>query len=350
MKKYKAIFSSFHTLYRLTTSISDPRSFVTGTSRLYRNIFKAEKVIFICRIFNQVGFIRASISNKKQIIKRGGISILTRREREIMEQATEFISDSRMIYPFVFLNTLGAVYIKRAAKSDPFDELEKRWFVALSEQISIYLKIFSLYNEQKKILIGYIKSITSLLDKYIPTSYLHTKSVFKLIRELGKEMKLTSSEIKSLEYASMLHDAGKLQIPTHLLKKQRPLTKEEYDIIRTHPRQGAALIKELSLLKPVAPIILHHHERYDGTGYPSRLKKEEIPLGSRILAIIDAFDAMFFGRPYKKRMKLEEVEKELKLQRGRQFDPKITDAFLKILRRKSIRNYLNSFTKSPEKP
>lgn len=250
--------------------------------------------------------------------------------------------DNRMIYPFVVTEASGIVYVKRKAKHDFFDDLEKKWFIALSEQVSIYFKIFNLYQEHKKVLVSYIKSLTSLLDQYTPTSYLHTKSVFKLIHALGKQMNLTEWEIKSLERASMLHDAGKLQIPPKLLKKEMPLTDKEYKLIRKHPRKGVELIKDLASLKPVLPIILHHHEKYDGSGYPSKLRKEKIPLGSRILAIIDAFDAMFYGRPYKKRMSLEEIEKEFIRQMGKHFDPKIVGHFLKVLKKKRIRKHLNS--------
>ncbi len=343
MKKYKAIFSSLHTLYRLTTSINDIQSFVVGVCKLYRNILKSEKIIIVCKTSNSHGFLKVILEDNKQTIKKGGMSILTSREKEIFKQGKEVILNTRMIHPLIFSDIIGAVYVKRKTKDDIFDELDKKWFVAVSEQVSIYLKIFSLYHEQRKIMIGYIKSLTNLLDKYIPTSYLHTKSVFKLIRALGKDMNLTKSEIKSLEYASMLHDAGKLKIPSKLLKKKRPLTEKEYKIIMEHPKAGSDLIKDLAALKPVAPIILHHHERYDGTGYPSHLKKEEIPLGSRILAVIDAFDAMFFGRPYRKKMKLHTIEKELKKQMGKQFDPKVVTHFLKILKKKRIRKYLNSF-------
>ncbi len=343
MKKYKVIFSSLHTLYRLTTSLSDIQSFAVGVGKLYRNILKAEKVIVICKTYNAYGFIKVTLENNRQTIKKGGISVLTKREKEIFRKGKEIILNNRMIHPFIFVDNLGAIYVKRKSKDDIFDEVDKKWFIAISEQISIYLKIFSLYEEQKKTMISYIKSLTNLLDKYVPTSYLHARSVFKLIRALGKDMNLTKSEIKSLEYASMLHDAGKIQIPSRLLKKQRPLTEKEYKIIMEHPKTGVELIKDLAALKPVAPIILHHHERYDGTGYPSGLKKEEIPLGSRILAVIDAFDAMFFGRPYKKKMKLQTIERELKKQRGKQFDPKIVAYFLKTLKKKKIRKYLHSF-------
>jgi HD-GYP domain-containing protein (c-di-GMP phosphodiesterase class II) len=88
------------------------------------------------------------------------------------------------------------------------------------------------------------------------------------------------------------------------------------------------------------PIILYHHERYDGKGYPSGLKKDQIPLGSRILSVIDSFDAMYFGRPYRKGISIETVKEELRKQKGKQFDPKVVDVFLKILRRKNIKKVL----------
>jgi len=342
MKKYKAIFSSFHTLYRLATSLPEIKNFLIGASRLYRNILKCDKVIMVSKPINGNAYIKVQLSDKTQVVHRGGISILSKREREILNQNKELILDSRMIYPFVFTNTLGVIYVKRQMKNDFFDDLERRWFVAISEQISVYLYSFNLYEEQKKILLGYIKSLTKVFDQYVPTSHLHKKSSLKIIKAISKQMKLTGSESRTLEQASVLHDAGKIEIPTRLLKKQRPLTRNEYKLIMEHPHKGAELIKDLQSLRSVAPIILHHHERYDGNGYPGRLQKDEIPLGSRILAVVDAFDAMFFGRPYKKRVSLEEVEREFKKQIGKQFDPKVISAFLRILRKKSIRKHLHS--------
>jgi HD-GYP domain-containing protein (c-di-GMP phosphodiesterase class II) len=156
-------------------------------------------------------------------------------------------------------------------------------------------------------------------------------------------MKLSEAEVKSIEYASLLHDAGKIQLPSGILKKETPLTDEEYKMIMKHPRKGVEMIKDLEILRPAIPIILHHHERFDGQGYPSRLKKEEIPVGSRILSVLDAFDAMYFGRPYRKRRQLKEIEKELKQQMDKQFDPKIVEVFLRTIKRKGIRKYLRSF-------
>ena len=343
MKKYKAVFSSFHTIYRLITTSGDIKNFAMGVCRLYKNIFAADKVTIVFKNVNAQGFMKMRLENKSQSFKKGGISILTNREKEILHQEKEIMLGNRLIYPFIFADTLGAVYLKRNPNSPEFNELEKKWFLALSEEISISLRIFNLYREEKRLMINYIKSLTKLLDQYVPTSYLHTKSIFRLIKAIGKEMKLSESETKSLEYASLLHDAGKIQLPSGILKKQTPLTDEEYKIIMKHPRKGVEMIKDLEILKPVIPIILHHHERYDGKGYPSKFSKDQIPLGSRILSLLDAFDAMYFGRPYRKRIHLNEIEKELRNQMGKQFDPQIVEILLKILKRKDIRKYLRSF-------
>jgi HD-GYP domain-containing protein (c-di-GMP phosphodiesterase class II) len=340
MQKYKTIFSSFHTLYRLSTTLVDLKSFIVGVCRLYRGLFKADSVVMVCKNVDAQRFIKVHLEHKKHYIKNGGISILSTIEREILSQNREIIFNNRLIYPFTFNETLGAIYLKRKSKAKDFNETEKRWFLALSEEVTISLKNFSLYREQQKIMFNYVKLITKFLNQYIPTSHLHKKLIFRLITALGKAMRLSKIEIETLERAALLHDAGKIQVPPKLLKKDKPLTDEEFKLISKHPRKGAELFKNLQLLRPVIPIILHHHERYDGRGYPAKLKKDKIPLGSRILSLLDTFDAMYFGRPYKRKRSLKYIVNEFKRQKGKQFDPKIVDTFLKMLKRKSIRKHL----------
>ena len=340
MQKYKRVFASFHTLYRLTLSSKELKDFFLGVGRLYKNLFAADETVLLCKNFNSAKLAKIKIKGKEPILKKGGISILSKRERAIFDGEKQIILENRLIFPFIFLDCFGCVYIKR--KVPPFNELEKRWFISFSEQVSVSLKLLNLYIEEKRIILSYIKAFSNILSQHVPTSHIHHKSLAKLIKALGEALYLNEIEIKSLTFASLLHDAGKIDLPEELLKKQSSLTDDEYRAIMSHPKKGVDLIKDLSSLKPVIPIILHHHERYDGKGYPSSLKKEKIPLGSRILAILDAFDAMFFGRPYKEKVGMEVIEQELKKQRGHQFDPKIVDVFLKILKRKGIRKYLNS--------
>jgi HD-GYP domain-containing protein (c-di-GMP phosphodiesterase class II) len=345
MNRYGKTFPSFHTIYRLITTLTDLTSFGTGICRIFRSAFKADKVVILIKTSSPSSFLKIRLEGKEQQIKKGGKSILTRIEKEILKQEKEIIFNNRLICPFTFENTLGAIYVKRESRAKNFNEIERKWFLALCEEVSLGLKIFNLLQEQQKIMVNYVKSLSTFLSQYVPTSHLHKKALPKLIKEMGRAMNLSEAEVKSLRHASLLHDAGKIKLPSHLLKKQKPLTDDEYKLIEKHPQKGVELFRNLEILKPAIPIILHHHERYDGKGYPSKLKREKIPLGSRILSILDTFDAMYFGRPYKDRIGLEEIEEEFKKQKGKQFDPKIVDTFLRILRRKSMRKHLNLFRK-----
>jgi len=346
MKKFKTIFSAYHTLYRLTTTITDLSTFSFGVCRVFRDVFRADKVVMVCKLTNSSNFLKVRIENKEQFVKKGGKSILNRVERELLEQEREMLFPNRLIAPFVFSEVLGGIYVRRDSKIKNFDQIEYKWFMSLCEKVSLGLKIANLYREQEKIMVNYMKSLSQLLAKYVPTSHLHTKVINSLIKALGRRMKLSEAEIKSLHNATLLHDAGKLELPHKILRKQKPLTDEELALVVKHPKKGVKLLKNLNILKPAIPIILHHHERFDGKGYPSGLKKDKIPLGSRILAILDTFDAMYFGRPYKKECGLEEVVEELKKQKGKQFDPKITDTFLKVLKQKNIQKHLKLLPKN----
>ncbi|MDD5070948.1 MAG: hypothetical protein PHV17_09495, partial [Candidatus Omnitrophica bacterium] len=235
MKKYNSVFSTFHTIYRLSTTSADMKNFSIGVCRAYRNAFKADRVVMVCKNVNSYPYIKIKLEDKVQNIKKGGVSILTGREKDLFMQEREMVLGCRMIAPFNFMDTLGAIYIKR---KEVFTDSERRWFSALSDEVSLALKIFCQNREEKKLMINYVKTLTRMMNQFVPTSHLHIKSIFRLIHALGKSMALSEIEIQTLEYASLLHDAGKLDIPTKLLKKQKPLTNEEFKLIMKHPRKG----------------------------------------------------------------------------------------------------------------
>jgi HD-GYP domain-containing protein (c-di-GMP phosphodiesterase class II) len=145
-----------------------------------------------------------------------------------------------------------------------------------------------------------------------------------------------------LEYASLLHDVGIIDVPYDVLSKSGALSAREFKLIRQHTRQSVALISPVEFLKPVLPIILYHHEKYDGSGYPSGLKKEQIPLGARIIACVDAVEAMLQGRTYRSSLSIDAMLKEMIKHSGSQFDPKIVDAFVKLSSQKKFRKLLSS--------
>ncbi len=214
--------------------------------------------------------------------------------------------------------------------------------MAIAEQAITGIKNLQLYEEQQKILLGSIKSLVTLLDTRVPQEYTHSPYFSKLVTAIGAQMHLDEKQIESLKYASLLHDTGKIDIPLEILTKSSKLTAREYNIIKKHPIKGVQILRPLQILKPVIPIIMHHHERYNGTGYPSRLKKGQIPQGARIMAVADAFEAMVYGRPYRERMDIGSALKEIKKKSGTQFDPKVVEAFLKISKKIKTKNYLKT--------
>ncbi|MCM8782469.1 MAG: HD domain-containing protein, partial [Candidatus Omnitrophica bacterium] len=154
------------------------------------------------------------------------------------------------------------------------------------------------------------------------------------------EMGMDAVELRSLHCAALLHDAGQLFVPDEILSKPAKLTGEEYKLIKEHPATGAKIFEPTKYLKPVVPIILHHHENYDGSGYPNGLKGEQIPLGARIMAVVSAFVAMITPRAYRITKTIQEAQEEIKRYSGTQFDPKVVAVFLKAIQKKEIQNLL----------
>jgi len=139
-------------------------------------------------------------------------------------------------------------------------------------------------------------------------------------------------QIETIRYATILHDIGKIGISDQILTKPGLLEKDERKAIKEHSRIGADIIKEIDALKDVALLLYHHHERYDGTGYPEKLKGEDIPLGARIIGVIDAYDAMTSKRPYRLALSQQQAVEELIKGSGTQFDQKVVTVFLKVLK------------------
>ncbi|MCD6539434.1 MAG: HD domain-containing protein [Candidatus Omnitrophica bacterium] len=339
MKKYKEIFNLTHAIYRAANSSSDIKNLISGLLRIIQQAFSLDSCSMVLFYPNKNPFIKGNLKRKNFSLKRGGKTILTKKEREIFKTGRIHFSKKTIVAPLIFINVLGLITLKKT-KSKYFEDTERKLLILLIEEISLVVRNFQLYEEHRKTIIGTIRALTQFLNKYSPSSVIHTQLTQKILKELAKIIPLTQQQLTSLEYAALLHDTGKIDIPQTLLKKNTPLSREEIEIIKKHPRKGAEILKNLQALRPVIPIILYHHEKYDGSGYPSGLKKKQIPLEARILSVIDAFDAMFFGRPYKKSLTLEKCIKELEKNKGKQFDPQVVDSFIKVLNTKRIKKYL----------
>jgi hypothetical protein len=165
----------------------------------------------------------------------------------------------------------------------------------------------------------------------------HLRRVSEYAVTVGEKLGLRGRDLETLHYASLLHDVGKLGVPESVLRKEGPLDAQETGLMRQHPEIGARMLERLELLRGAAPLVLHHQERFDGElhgqhpGYPGGIAGDEIPLGARIIAAVDAFDAMTTTRPYREALPLTEAAAVLRQERGRQFDPRVVDAFLSCL-------------------
>lgn len=178
---------------------------------------------------------------------------------------------------------------------------------------------------------GAINSISEAIEARDAYTRTHGDRLINYGIEVARELGLGENEIKNIRYAAALHDVGKIGIKDSILNKQGKLTDEEYAEMKKHPEIGYNMLKKIKFLTPIANEILHHQERYDGNGYPDKLKGEDIPIISRIIAVIDAFDAMTTDRPYRKALPLQAALDELKKNSGTQFDPKVVNAFLKVV-------------------
>ncbi len=176
-----------------------------------------------------------------------------------------------------------------------------------------------------------IQSLAIALDAKDSYTEGHSNRVSEYAYILAKKISLDLQEIEWVRLAAAMHDIGKIGIPENILCKQGKLTKEEYEVMKKHPIIGAKILKPIKPLEKVANLVLYHHEYWDGNGYPNGLKKEEIPIGARIISIVDAYQAMTSNRPYRPALPFEEAIKRLKAGKENQWEPGLIDEFIKIV-------------------
>ena len=180
------------------------------------------------------------------------------------------------------------------------------------------------------------KSLGNAIDAKDSNTSSHSDEVAEISLQIGEAMGLPAAWLEILHIAGHLHDIGKIGVPDSVLLKDGPLSSEEWELIRTHPTIGANIIAPVdafSQMTTIREIILHHHERYDGEGYPDGLAGNAIPLGARIVAVADSLSAMLQNRPYRKALPFQEALEEIYRNSGTQFDPAVVTALLRIARR-----------------
>ena len=179
-------------------------------------------------------------------------------------------------------------------------------------------------------LAGIVRALTSAIDAKDPYTCGHSDRVARVAVRLAEELGCDAKTLNTLYLAGLLHDIGKIGVNDAVLHKAGKLSDDEYAHIKQHVNIGHRILNDLAKLEDVLPVVLHHHESWDGGGYPHRLATQRIPLPARIVAVADAFDAMSSDRPYRKGMPDEKVEEILRAGAGQQWDPEVVDAFFRV--------------------
>lgn len=238
---------------------------------------------------------------------------------------------SMLSVPLRVQNTLIGVLSVGRFSSKKFKKDDLRKLSALAGEASVSIHNTQLFTQLQEMHLDIIKSLTAAIEAKDPYTRGHSEEVTKYAMAIAKRLDLSWSEIETLKTASLLHDIGKLGIKEDILLKTEELNAEEWAIIQTHPNIGIRILGSCTTLHEAIPLILYHHERYDGSGYPVGLKGENIPLGSRILAVADSFEAMISNRPYRNALSLKEAINELNGNAGSQFDPYIVQIFVELI-------------------
>jgi hypothetical protein len=222
------------------------------------------------------------------------------------------------------LNKMGRSPAGNTAEFRRSDAAALAPFVALVE---LYTRSAASYQEQKELLVGLTRSLTAALDARDQYTYGHSERVARISVELGRELGLSEDELGDIYLAGLLHDVGKIGVRDTVLNKAGVLTAAEFEHIKQHVTLGYTILSGLRQISNLLSGVLHHHERYDGRGYPEGLAGETIPLMARVLAVADAYDAMSTKRPYRDAMSYRRVEEILAEGAGKQWDARVVEAF-----------------------
>ena len=233
-----------------------------------------------------------------------------------------------MLAPIANKNrTIGVAVIVFEEDQDFIRQQNLRLLHILSSFFSLSLENAYLFSDLKNSYFDTIRAVTNSIEARDPYTRGHSSRVGQIARTIAEELDWSKEELELIDWGGMLHDVGKIGIPDSVLNKPGKLTDEEYEMIKSHPLIGAAIVKEIAFLEPMVPYILEHHERFDGKGYPQGLAGDEISIKGRLLAVADTFDAMTSDRPYRKGFDPEVAFEEIMRNANTQFDPKVVKAF-----------------------
>jgi HD-GYP domain-containing protein (c-di-GMP phosphodiesterase class II) len=226
---------------------------------------------------------------------------------------------------------LWGVVELRSAAAAAFGHEDARVVQTVADYVGAALRTALLYTELEASYLGAAEALAAALEAKDDYTADHARSIADLAVDVGRRLGLRDGALRDLRYGAIFHDIGKIAIPDAILNKPGPLTDEEFEVVKRHPEVGEQILAPIPFLREARRIVRHDHERWDGGGYPDGLRGEEIPIGARIVLVVDAWHAMVSDRPYRAGLAPEEAREELLRHAGTQFDPKVVAALLECL-------------------
>ena len=232
---------------------------------------------------------------------------------------------------------IGIINLNRKGDAEPFTEDDLKLLSTIAHEAATAIEKVSLYQELHKTYLCTINTIAKIVEIRDPYTSGHQKRVAKLACAIAEEISLSQDKIEGLYSAGILHDIGKMNVPAEILSKPGRLSEIELNLIKTHPQAGSDIMKEMEFPWAVSLIVLQHHERIDGSGYPQGLKGEDILMEARIIGVADVVEAMSSHRPYRPALGIDEALEEILKNRGILYDPEVVDACIKLFREKDFK-------------
>jgi putative methionine-R-sulfoxide reductase with GAF domain len=272
--------------------------------------------------------IAAWVTNACQPLIVNDVNCDQRFDGEI-DELTGFKTKSVLCVPLmVGGRSIGAIEVINKCSGEVFDNEDLELLTSLSSTTALAIDNARMHQAALQAYLDTIKILSETIDAKDPYTSGHSQRVSRYAVMAATSLSLSPLKLQAIEYAGLLHDVGKVAIDEMILRKPSQLTPQEWSKMLTHPRVGATIIADIPFLKEVKTYVLYHHERYDGTGYPDRLRGESIPMGARLLAVADSFDTMTTDRPYRKALTIDFALEELLTCAGSQFCPAAVNAFL----------------------
>lgn len=333
--------STIHTVHRIIASTLELDKLLPKIARLCLQVIRANRCT-ISLMDEEEKYLIPHVTvdlndpeakSRKIKLGRGNVG-------KVGASGTSYKSDKCISMPLVDTEVIGVLTIRDKQGRDKFDVYDEEILFVLSEQASVAICNAMLYEEQKKVIVESVRSLSSLLNVQIPSPYINDIGFVDIMEEIGRRIGINESKMNALRYSAMLRNVARVGIPGEILLKPDELTEAEYEFVKQRTKEIVDVIEPLDVLKPAIPILIHYREKYDGSGYPDGLKGKDIPLGARMMAVIDAFEAMITSRPYQKAISVSDAVKEIKKHKGDQFDPNIVEIFLGLVEDGTINEIL----------